>query len=99
MDYRLIYTKPAERDLENIVRYIARDDPRAAERVGLELVALAESLTQLPHRGALVRDRAGVHKVIHAPYIVLYRVDEARRMVRVQPFWHAKRDPLSLRTE
>jgi len=99
MDYRLIYTKPAERDLERIVRYIAPDNPRAAEKIGLELVELAESLTQMPHRGAPVRDRAGVRKVIHAPYIVLYRVDEARRMVRVQRFWHAKRDPQSLRTE
>lgn len=51
MDYRLIYTKPAEQDLEKIVRYVALDNPRAAERVGLELVELAESLTQMPHRG------------------------------------------------
>jgi toxin ParE1/3/4 len=99
MGYRLIYTKPAERDLEKIVRYIAPDNPRAAEKLGLELVELAESLTQMPHRGAPVRDRVGVRKIIHPPYILLYRVDEARRMVRVQRFWHAKRDPQTLRTE
>jgi addiction module RelE/StbE family toxin len=99
MDYRLIYTKLAERDLEEIVRYIAQDSARAAEQVGLELVELAESLTTLPHRGAPVHRRPGVRKMIHPPYIVFYRVDETQRIVRVQRFWHAKRDPQSLRTE
>ncbi len=99
MAYRLIYTKPAERDLESIVRYIAKDNPRAAETVGLELVALAESLTHLPHRGAPVRDRVGVRKVIYTPYVVLYRVEEERQMVRVQRFWHARRNPRTLSTE
>jgi toxin ParE1/3/4 len=99
MDYRLIYTKPAARDLEEIVRYIAQDNPRAAEKVGLILVTLAESLTQMPYRGSRVRDRGGVYKVVSPPYVVLYRVDEDRRMVRIQRFWHARRDPKSLRTE
>ena len=99
MDYTLIYTKPAAQDLEQIVRYIAQDNPRAAEKVGLALVTLAESLTAMPHRGARVRDRGGVFKVVLPPYIVLYRVDEDRRQVRIQRFWDARRDPKSLRTE
>lgn len=99
MVYRLIYTKPAARDLEEIVRHIAADNPSAAHRMGLKLVELAESLTRLPYRGAPLRDRAGVRKIVHAPYILLYRVDENRRMVRILRFWHAKRDPNSLRAE
>lgn len=31
MDYRLIYTKPAERDLEEIVRHIAQDNVHGAK--------------------------------------------------------------------
>lgn len=96
MAYRLIYTKSAERDLEEIVRYIAHDNASAAQGVGLELVELAETLTGLPHRGVLLRGRIGVRKIVHAPYVLLYRVDEVRRIVRVQRFWHAKRDPKSL---
>jgi addiction module RelE/StbE family toxin len=99
MAYRLIYTKPAERDLEEIVRYIAQDNVRAAQEVGLELVELAESLTAFPFRGTLLRGRVDVRKVVHAPYVVLYRVDQDRQVVRVQRFWHARRDPKSLRTE
>jgi hypothetical protein len=33
------------------------------------------------------------------PYLVLYRVDQVRHVVSVQRFWHAKRDPKSLRPE
>ncbi len=99
MDYRLIYTKPAERDLEEIVRFIARDDPRAAERMGLELIELAESLGKLPHRGVLLRSRPGVRKILQKNYLILYRVDELDRMIRIQRFWHAKRDQRHLTLE
>ncbi len=99
MDYRLVYTKPAEHDLEDIVGYIAADDPRAAERVGLALIELAESLVMFPLRGTLLRSRPGVRKVLHDPYLVIYRVDETNRTVRIQRFWHAKRSPHALRTE
>jgi plasmid stabilization system protein ParE len=99
MAYRLIYTRPAARDLEEIVRYIAQDRPEAAQAVGLVLVELAESLLTFPLRRPLLRHRPGVRKLVHAPYVVLYRVDEAQQKVRIQRFWHAKRDPRSLRTE
>lgn len=42
MDYRVILSKPALRDLGEIARYIAEDSPNAAERVGNELLDLAE---------------------------------------------------------
>ncbi len=99
MDYRLVYSKPAEQDLSEIVRYIAQEDPCAAERVGLALVELAESPVKLPQRDAMLRSRPGVRKVLHAPYLIIYRVDEARRIVRVLRFWHVKRDPRSLHAD
>ena len=52
MDYRVILSKQSRRDLGTIARYIAQDNPPAAERVGAELVGLAESLNMLPLRGA-----------------------------------------------
>ncbi len=99
MAYRLIYTKPAARDLEEIVRYIAQDSPKAAQAVGRVLVELAESLPAFPLIGPLLRHRPGVRKPVHAPYVVLYRVDATRQQIRIQRFWHAKRDPRLLHTE
>jgi plasmid stabilization system protein ParE len=99
MDYRVILSRPALRDLAEIARYIAQDNLNAAERVGLELIALAESLATLPRRGGALRARPGVRRLISAPYLVTYRIDETQRVVYVQRFWHAKRDPQNWQPE
>lgn len=96
MDYRVILSKPSLRDLGRIARYIAQDNPPAAERVGLELVSMAESLNTLPRRGSLLRSRPGVRRLVNDPYLVLYRVDEAQRSVKVLRFWHARQNPAVL---
>lgn len=90
MDYRVILSQPSLRDLGRIARYIAQDHPPAAERVGLALVDLAQSLATLPARGSLLRSRPGARRLVRDPYLVLYRIDEARRVVNVLRFWHAK---------
>jgi len=95
MDYRVILSRPALRDLGEIARYIAQDNPSAAERVGTELVRLAESLSEMPRRGGQLRARPGVRRLVSEPYLVTYRIDETQRVVYVLRFWHAKRDPQS----
>lgn len=99
MDYRVILSRPALRDLGEIARYIAQNNASAAERVALELVVLAESLAVMPRRGGAIRSRPGVRRLISAPYLVTYRIDETQRVVYVQRFWHAKRDPQSWRPD
>jgi plasmid stabilization system protein ParE len=93
MDYKVILSKPSLRDLGRIARYIAQDSPEAALRVGLELVAVAESLAQLPRRGTPLTARPGVRRLVSDPYLVTYRINEEQSVVRVLRFWHAKRDP------
>lgn len=97
MDYRVILSQPALSDLGEIARYIAEDSLVAAERVGTELLDLAESLAILPLRGAPLHSRPGVRRVLLAPYLVVYRVNESTREVRVLRFWHSKRNPSGLR--
>lgn len=48
MAWEVIFSARSRNDLEQIVKYIARDDPVAAERFGLKLVAQAESLVDAP---------------------------------------------------
>lgn len=99
MDYRIVLSRPSLRDLGEIARYIAQDSPESAMRVGIELVALAESLATLPRRGGQLRLRPGVRRLVHQPYLVTYRIDETQRVVYVLRFWHAKRDPQSWQAE
>lgn len=52
MGWHVALTDEALGDLERAVAFIAQQSPAAAERVGLELVALIFSLEELPSRGA-----------------------------------------------
>ncbi len=99
MDYRVILSKPSLRDLGAIARYISHDNPSAAERVGMDLVELAESLSSFPARGPLLRSRPGARRLLSDPYLVLYRIDEVRRVVNVLRFWHAKQNHAALQLE
>ena len=96
MDYRVILSKPALRDLGSIARFIAEDSPPAAEKIGHQLLDLADSLAFLPRRGAPLRTRPGVRQLLLFPYLVVYRIDEPNRIVTVPRFWHAKRNPSGL---
>jgi len=65
VDYRVIISQPALRDLGTIVRFIAQGvhgSSAAAEKIGEELIALSKSLATLPFRGPAVRRRPGLRK-------------------------------------
>jgi plasmid stabilization system protein ParE len=95
MDYKVILSRPALRDLGDIAHFIAQDNSSAAERVGFELVRLAESLAFMPRRGGQLQARPGVRRLVSDPYLVTYRIDETHGVIYIQRFWHAKRDPKS----
>jgi hypothetical protein len=54
MDFKVRLTDEAIGDLAGIVSYIARERAEAAAYVGNEILATAESLALVPHRGPLV---------------------------------------------
>ena len=97
MDYKVILSPLALDDLEQICRYIAENDPGAAERVGMRLLDQAETLCRLPYRGGSVRRRPGVKKLLVRPYLIFYRVDETQQCVQVLRFWHGAQDSRGLR--
>ena len=97
MGCRVEFSDLAEKDLERAVRYLARKNQEAAIRIGDELVNVALSLSNLPHRGVPVRSRKGLRKVPHRHYLLFYRVDEDRSLVRIVRIWDNRRDPEALR--
>jgi len=99
MDYKVILSPLALDDLEQICRYVAAEDPGAAQRVGMRLLDQAETLRYLPYRGGSVRLRPGVKKVLLRPYLIFYRIDDVQQCVQVLRFWHGAQDPRSLRLE
>jgi plasmid stabilization system protein ParE len=57
MAWEVIFSARSRNDLEQIVKYIARDNPAAAERFGLKLVEQAESLSDAPEIGPRLPQR------------------------------------------
>ena len=97
--FQVVFSALAVSDLEKIVRYIAHDDPAAAERFGRQLVQRTRGLAQpqIRNSGGVLQKRPGVRKLIEGNYLILYRVFDDQKKVRVLRFWHGARDQKSLR--
>lgn len=77
--------------------HIARDNPTAAQTFALRLLDGAESLRTFPERGGFIAERPGARFVIVSPYLVVYRIVEQSRTVRVLRFWHGARERVRMR--
>jgi len=99
MDVKVIIRPLAERDLQDIIEYIARDNPQAAARVGRKLLDLSDELASHPRRGMAVRQRPSARKIGCWPYVIFYRFNSATGLLEILRFWHSARDPKTLRLD
>ncbi len=97
MEYEIIIARSALRDLEQIRDYIAHDNPTTAETFVPKLLDQAKSLRTFPERGGFIAERPGARFVMPYPYLVIYRIDEQSRTVRVLRFWHGARERVRMR--
>ena len=76
MDRKLIWTEKASSDIEAIVRYIARRDPKAAARIGFGIYDRAQILIQHPEAGTILDElrEGGWHKLIFRRWKIIYTV-------------------------
>jgi plasmid stabilization system protein ParE len=89
------FSRRAQRDLVSIVKHVAKDDPSAAESLGLKLTGRALSLTDVPiaAAGSILRNSGGARKLIEGAYLIVYDVDLQAGKVRVLRFWHTAQLP------
>ena len=92
----VIYAPEAERDLEAITVFIAKDNPKAAEKFGFRLIERAELLGSFPRLGRPVEGKRNVRVLLEGPVKIYYRLRPADQSVDILRFWHASRDPDSL---
>ena len=97
MEFQVTLTSKAERDLEQIGRYIARTDEGAAHRFCDELVFATETLRTFPHRHGNFARRPNIRKIPYEAYVIFYKIDEDNRTVEILRFWHSARDQGRLR--
>jgi addiction module RelE/StbE family toxin len=70
----LLWKKQARQDLLNIVKYIAQDNPDAAEELANDIETKAEKLREFPEIYKVGRKRGTRELVAHKNYIVVYQV-------------------------
>jgi plasmid stabilization system protein ParE len=100
MGHAVVFSAQADRDLGKIVRFLAQNNPGAAERLGNALVDRALSLAAMPHIGPALRERPRVRRLVHKPWFVIYyRVDVGRQVVEIIRIWDGRQNPESLRFE
>ena len=69
------WTTPAREDLAAVVRYVRKDKPIAAQRVGLKIREQVASLASVPLRNRR-GEVEGTYELVFPPwpYIAVYRV-------------------------
>lgn len=79
MGFKIVFTEPAIADLQNLVTFIARDNPSAESKLGYELIEKAKKLEVFPFSGRVVPEFKidNLREVIHRPYRIVYRVSES----------------------
>jgi toxin ParE1/3/4 len=96
--FQVVFTSYASWDLEQIVRFIARDNPDAADRFGGKLVDRAMTLSDplICQNGGRLPKRPGVRKLVEGNYLILYRILPEQKKVRVLRIWHGAQDRAQL---
>jgi len=100
MDYQVVLSPSARRDLKDIVRYISLDSPDRAERFGHLLISKTKILANFPEIGREVPEigDSSIREIIIRSYRVIYRVDHSREFVEIIRYWHAARGEPEIRT-
>lgn len=87
MAFQVVLTEDAERDLDDIVTYIAQNDSRRnAEHVLGRILDIADSLTVEPTRGSTPKELRALgdqeyRQIFFKPYRLIYRVVEQQVVV------------------
>ncbi|PYR99092.1 MAG: plasmid stabilization protein [Acidobacteria bacterium] len=100
--FRIEWTEAASSDLEDIIRFIARDSPLNAAKLYKRLRTRAQTLRNLPARGRVVPELANLEITAYLelsvpPYRLIYRIEKPR--VFVHAVLDARRDLRELLAE
>ncbi|TPG21045.1 type II toxin-antitoxin system RelE/ParE family toxin [Sphingomonas koreensis] len=71
---RIIWTREASDNLEDIRRYLVEFNAAAAQNLAQRIIATAQSLSEFPHRGRPIGDGLRQIALIY-PYLIRYSVD------------------------
>ena len=89
----LVWTRPAPDSLLDVVRYIKRDNPPAAQRFAATIMTKVTRLELFPESGRVVPEfpSEGLREVLVDDYRSIYRVVTPRTRVEILAVRHGSR--------
>ena len=93
--YKLEYLPVARQDLIDIIRYISQElkNPDAANNLAVKLVEATEKVTAFPYANPSYQPlKHEYRKILVQNYLILYWVDEEKKLVTVARVLYAKRN-------
>jgi plasmid stabilization system protein ParE len=103
--WKALFTRQAERDIREIVNFIAeKDGPGIAEAILDRFIAVRDSLQTLPERGRIPSElyRMNVltfREIQERPYRIVYQVNKATREVYIHLIVDGRRNFTELMRE
>ena len=87
----VVWTTPADTDREQIVLFIAKDNPQNAVAMDALFTEAADSLAALPSRGKPGRMSNTRELIIHKSYILVYSHDDENDVTYIKAVLHTSR--------
>lgn len=87
MRFQVLLAHDAERDIEDLYRYLAaRDGESTAQRILADIEAACTSLSEFPERGNIPKEFAALgitdyRELHHKPWRMIYRIVELKVIV------------------
>lgn len=100
--YEIQITEPAEKDLNEISSYIAKEllEPKIAKKIISKIAKVVTSLEDMPLRNALVVDERlayrGIRKIMVDNYVVFYITSVESKKVTIIRILYERRDWMNL---
>jgi plasmid stabilization system protein ParE len=93
MGFKVILTPQSLDDLEEIVTFIAKDNPGRARTFGNELIDRALAIAAFPELGRIVPEigEPAVREIIHGAYRIICEIFPDQETIYVLRFWHGAR--------
>ena len=91
---RVVWTEPAEDDLDALFDHVARDAPLYAEQVVDRIVAATAALAATPRMGRAVPEAALEHireRIVQSQRVI-YAIDDERQIVSILALVHVRQD-------
>lgn len=99
MDYRIIWSPEALTHLEQLVRFVSKDNPTAAAKLGDAIIEKVLFLSNFPRLGKIFREVGleTLREISVPPYRIFYEINDAGRRIEILSIWHGAREEPELR--